>query len=169
MILDNRRKELIKNSIKDYEFMKRIITSEIGIWTNTYEKEEVLEILNKFITRFKGVEVTNIEYNNTAEDVDNIYGYLDFLYNDVSMSVMYNTGDEPIHVSDKYEIYDVISMAFIVEDWLTSADYAKMLDTPKEVTLHDAIVDLKWYESNNQLNSYNQLRDDIVNFLKEEW
>lgn len=170
MILDNRRKELIKNSIKHYDFIKRMITNEIAVWSDKItDKVKLLEYLEKFVEKFKGVVVTNFEYNAPTEDKDSQYGYLDFLYNDVSMSVMYNTGDENIHVSDTYEIYDKVSMGYIIEDWLTTDDYTKMIARSKEDILHDAIVDLKWYESNNYLDCYNQLRDEIVNFLKEEW
>lgn len=170
MIIDNRRKELIKNSIKHYDFMKRMITNEIITCNiNITDNVKVLEHLEKFIEKFKGAEVTNFEYNNTAEDENDRYGYLDFLYNDVSMCVAYDSGNDLVHVTETYEIYDVNNMEFIVEDWLTTSDYTEILNAPKEQTLHDAIADLKYYESNNCVDSYNRCRDEIVNFLKEEW
>lgn len=104
----------------------------------------MLEYLRKIILRFKDSEITNLE---TYDD----YGYLDFIYKNVNMSV-WN-----------------VSYEYIVDDYLSLDDYAKMLNTDKETELQNAIVDLKYYENSKYTELYNSKRDEIIEFLKENW
>jgi hypothetical protein len=160
MLLNRRRKELIKKAMSDYAFMSRLLTNEIAEVQDTLSNEEILNKLSDLICKIKGTEITNLE---TYEGE----GYLDFNYNNVNMSVAYN--DKPLHVSNTFEIYDDKTCEYVIEDWETLDWYAKYIETPREQVLADAVVDLKFYESNNHKLQYDDLKEELINFIKEEW
>ena len=160
MILNRRRKELIKKAMSDYAFMSRLLTNEISELQGTLSNEEMLDRLGDIVCRIKGTEITNLE---TYEGE----GYLDFIYNNVNMFVTYN--DKPLHVSNTFEIYDDETCEYVIEDWETLDWYAKYVETPREQVLADAVADLKFYECNNYKPLYDDLKEELINFIKEEW
>lgn len=68
-----------------------------------------------------------------------------------------------------FEIYDRESYEYIVEDFIDVAGYEKLINTPKDKMLSDIVADLKYYDSHNQIDSYNTCVDKIISFLKEEF
>lgn len=165
MILNNRRKKLIEESMQDYAFINRFLNNEINEMRSSLNDEDLLEYLSKSILRFKDSEITNLEnYDN-----ENTYhGYLDFIYKNINMCVYYDEKDEVI-VGKAFEIYDKLTNEYIIEDYLTIEEYSKMLNTDKETELANAIVDLKYYDNGKYIDSYNAKRDEIIEFLKENW
>lgn len=154
MFLNKRQIELVKNAIEDYKFIKEEIELRIS---KDYNLEEISQVLVKF----KGITIENLEdYENEA--------YLDFEYNNINTCVSWqrNTGT---CVSSTFEIFDNKEKCYIVEDFLTIKDYEKLINTPKDRMLEDAVADLKYYESKNYVESYNKQKDKIINFLKEEF
>lgn len=154
MIIDVRQRALILNAINDYNFMKEEIEQRI-------KKGDNLEELSTFIVKFIGTEITNLE--NYEE-----YAYLDFIYQDVNMSVCWDL-EKGTYVGKTFEIYDKNNNGYVVEDFLSIEEYEKMLNTPKEKMLEDAVVDLKFFESNGCKENYDIQLDKIVRFLKEEF
>ena len=154
MIIDVRQRALILNAINDYNFIKEEIEQRI-------KKGDNLEELSNFIVKFKGTGITNLE--DYEECV-----YLDFMYKDVSMSV-YWVLEKGTYVGETFEIFDEDNNNYVVEDSLSIEEYKKMLNTPKEKMLEDAVADLKFFESHNLKENYNFQLDKIVRFLKEEF
>jgi len=154
MFLENRQIELIKNAIKDYNFIKEEVEFRIS-------KDYSLEEISKVLSKFKGVCIDNLEYYDD-------YGYLDFEYNNVNTCVSWEANNG-ICMGDTFEIYDNVVQEYIVEDFCDVNYYEKLINTPKEKMLADAIVDLKHYESNGYKDSYNRQKDKIISFLKENW
>ena len=154
MFLDRRQIELIKKSIEDYNFIKEEIENKI-------QKGFSLEEISTFLTRFKDIEITNL---------DGILGdrYLDFLYKDINTCVC-ETTKKGIFMGTTFEIYDRLNSEYIVEDFCDIKEYENMINTPKDIMLANAIANLKYYESNNYKDSYNRQRDKIISFLKEEY
>ena len=155
MFLTNREIELVKQAIEDYKFMKE--ESEYRI-SQGYSLKELAD----FISKFKDVEITNLEEHSD-------YGYLDFSYKDVDMCVAKKNKEGDKYVGKTFEIYDKTNYRFIVEDFLTIEEYERIINIPKEEMLASAIVDLKYYESNNKSFEYNTQVDKIIGFLKENW
>lgn len=154
MIIDVRQRALILNAINDYNFIKEEIEQRI-------KKGDNLEELSNFIVKFKGTEITNLEdYEECA--------YLDFKYQDVSMSVCWES-EKGTYVGERFEIFDEENNNYVVEDFLSIKEYEKLLDTPKEQMLKDAVADLKFFESHNLKENYDFQLDKIVRFLKEEF
>lgn len=154
MIIDVRQRALILNAINDYNFIKEEIEHRI-------KKGYTLEELSSFIVKFKGTEITNLE--NYEE-----YAYLDFIYQDVNMSVCWDL-EKGTYVGKTFEIFDKDNNGYVVEDFLSIEEYEKMLNTPKEQMLRDAVVDLKFFETNGYKENYDIQLDKIVRFLKEEF
>lgn len=154
MFLDRRQIKLIKKAIDDYKFIKEEIEFRIS---KDYNLEEISEIL----IRFKDITIENLE--DCGEEA-----YLDFEYNNINTCVAWNK-DKGIYMSNTFEIYDAKEMEYIAEDFLTIEEYEKYINTPKETMLADAVANLKYYESNNYTGSYNELRDKLINYLKEEF
>lgn len=149
MILDNRRKKLIRDSINNYKFMKEEIEEKLN-------KNYTVEELQTFLNRFKNMDITNIETD-----------YLDFIWEDLSICIILENNNK--RVGKGFEIYDTVGKQFIVEDFLTVEEYEKLLNTSKEQMLKNAILDLKYYEKMNYESSYNECLNEIVRFLKEEF
>lgn len=157
MFLDRRQIELIKQAIEDYKFMKEELEAKIN-------KDYTMEELTNFISKFKGTEITSVEDYNTD------YAYLDFNYNAVNMFVQWDKEiDNKLKVSSTFEIYDRTICSYVIEDFLTVEEYQKLINTPKESMLRDIIADLKWYDSNNKQEQYQDCVDKIIHFLKEEF
>lgn len=154
MIIDVRQRALILNAINDYNFIKEEIEQRI-------KKGDNLEELSSFISKFKGTEITNLE--NYEE-----YAYLDFIYQDLNMSVCWDL-EKGTYVGKTFEIFDKDNNGYVVEDFLSIEEYEKMLNTPKEQMLEDAVVDLKFFEANGYKENYDIQLDKIVRFLKEEF
>lgn len=154
MIIDARLRALILNAINDYNFIKEEIEQRI-------KKGDSLEELSNFIVKFKGTEITNLESYKE-------YAYLDFIYKDVNTCVCWEL-EKGTYVGKTFEIYDKDNNSYVVEDFLSIEEYEKILNTPKEDMLRDAVVDLKFYDSHNFKDNYDRQLDKIVNFLKEEF
>lgn len=154
MIIDVRQRAVILNAINDYSFIKEEIEQRI-------KKGDNLEELSTFIVKFRGTEITNLE---SYEE----YAYLDFIYEDVNMCVCWDL-EKGTYVGKTFEIFDKDNNGYVVEDFLSIEEYEKMLNTPKEQMLKDAVADLKFFESNNLKTNYDIELDKIVRFLKEEF
>lgn len=154
MIIDVRQRALILNAINDYNFIKEEIEQRI-------KKGDNLEELSSFISKFKGTEITNLEDYGQ-------YAYLDFIYQDLNMSVCWDL-EKGTYVGKSFEIFDKDNHGYVVEDFLSIEEYEKMLNTPKEQMLRDAVVDLKFFEANGYKENYDIQLDKIVRFLKEEF
>jgi len=154
MILDKRQKEIIKKALDDYDFMKEEITNKI-------DKGYTIDDLSVFLTRFKDIEITNIEKYDD-------YGYLDFLYKDLNMCVMFDT-DKGLRVSNTFEIYDKKIYEYIVEDFLTKEEYTKLINKTREEEIEDMVATLKYYDSHNLEADYKAYSNKIISFLKENW
>lgn len=154
MIIDVRQRALILNAINDYNFIKEEIEQRI-------KKGDNLEELSSFISKFKGTEITNLE------DYEE-YAYLDFIYQDLNMCVCWEL-EKGTYVGKTFEIFDKDNNGYVVEDFLSIEEYEKMLNTPKEQMLRDAVVDLKFFEANGYKENYDIQLDKIVRFLKEEF
>lgn len=154
MILDARKINVIKKEIENYKFMKEELEQRIA-------KNDTLEELSDFINKFRDTEITNLEKN---ED----YGYLDFLYKGVNMCVSWEKS-KGIYVSKCFEIYDSKEEEYIVEDFLTIEEYEKLMNTPKEDMLRDAVADLKFYDAHDLKQNYEKTLEKIIVFLKEEF
>lgn len=154
MILDARKINVIKKEIENYKFMKEELEQRIA-------KNDTLEELSDFINKFRDTEITSLE---THED----YGYLDFLYKDVNMCVSWEKS-KGIYVSKYFEIYDNKGEEYIVEDFLTIEEYEKLMNTPKENMLRDAVADLKFYDAHDLKQNYEKTLEKIIVFLKEEF
>ena len=156
MYLDSRQKAIVKKAIEDYDFIKEEIDEKIAKGYN-------LEDLSIYLVRLgrKDIEITNLE---TYKD----YAYLDFLYKDLNMCVMWER-DKGIRVSSTFEIYDKENNAYIVEDFLTKEEYEKMLNRTREENLQDLVATLKWYDSRDMQIAYKEQERKVINFLKEDW
>lgn len=155
MYLDNRQKEIVKKALEDYNFIKEEIDEKIA-------KDYNLEDLSIYLVRLtKDTEITNLE---SYDD----YAYLDFLYKDLNMCVMWER-DKGIRVSSTFEIYDKEKKEYIVEDFLTIEDYNKMLNRTREENLQDLVSTLKWYDSRDMQVAYKEQERKVINFLKENW
>lgn len=154
MIIDVRQRAVILNAINDYNFIKEEIEQRI-------KKVDNLEELSTFIVKFKGTEITNLE---SYEE----YAYLDFIYEDVNMCVCWDL-EKGTYVGKTFEIFDKDNNGYVVEDFLSIEEYEKMLNTPKEQMLKDAVADLKFFERSNCKENYDIQLDKIVRFLKEEF
>ena len=154
MILDARKINVIKKEIENYKFMKEELEQRIT-------KNDTLEELSDFINKFRDTEITSLE---KYED----YGYLDFLYKGVNMCVSWKKS-KGIYVSKYFEIYDSKEEEYIVEDFLTIEEYEKLMNTPKENMLRDAVADLKFYDAHDLKENYEKTLEKIIVFLKEEF
>lgn len=154
MIIDVRQRALILNAINDYNFIKEEIEHRI-------KKGDNLEELSSFISKFKGTEITNLE------DYEE-YAYLDFIYQDLNMSVCWDL-EKGTYVGKTFEIFDKDNNGYVVEDFLSIEEYEKMLNTPKEQMLKDAVADLKFFERSNLKENYDIQLNKIVRFIKEEF
>ncbi len=113
MFLENRKIEVIKNAIEDYKFMKVEIENFIER-TRTEDLQRDFDAIEKFILKFVGTEITNIENCNTD------YCYIDFIYKDTNMCVRFDRGiEDKIVVNKGFEIYDTKTCTYIVEDFLS--------------------------------------------------
>lgn len=156
MILDKRQKELVKQAINDYDFIKEELQNKIAKGYN-------MEDLSIFLTHFKDIEISNIE---TYDD----YGYLDFLYKDINTFVIYEKDKEQqLRVSNDFEIYDKQTCEYIVEDYLTKDAYIELINKTKEEELEELIQCLKYYDSHDMELAYRNYKDKIISFLKENW
>lgn len=163
MFLENRQIEIIKRALEDYKFMKVEIENFIER-TRTENWHKDFNAIYNFILRFQGTEITN------AEDYNDDYGYIDFIYKDTNMCVKYEKEiEDRIVVSKTFEIYDQATCTYVVEDFLSVEEWQKMIDAPKETMLHDAVLDLKYYENNGRSYEYEEQLKKIVVFLKENW
>ena len=159
MYLDIREKELIKKAIKDYQFMEYEINNRI-IGGITFEE------LTDFLLKFKGIVITN------TEDWDADMRYLDFQYNAVDMCVSLNKKENKLKVSDVFEIYDEVEEHFVIDDWYDCEAYKKFINEPKENVLNNLVADLKYIDCNNLYDKekrYEEKKEEIIKFLKEEW
>lgn len=154
MFLDARKINVIKKEIENYKFMKEELEQRIA-------KNDTLEELSDFINKFRDTEITSLE---KYED----YGYLDFLYKDVNMCVSWEK-NKGIYVSKHFEIFDSEEKEYIVEDFLTIEEYEKLMNTPKENMLRDAVADLKYYDAHDLKQNYEKTLEKIIIFLKEEF
>ena len=154
MFLDSRQIELIKKAIEDFKFIGEEIENKI-------KKGYSLEDIEMFLNRFKDIEITCLDSINGD-------GWLDFLYKDINTCVSW-TKEDGVRMCSTFEIYDRKTNAYIVEDYCNIEEYEKLINTPKEVMLKNAVADLKYYESNNYLENYNKQRDRIIEFLKKEY
>jgi len=155
MYLDNRQKAIVKKALEDYDFIKEELDEKIA---KDYNLEDLSIYLNKYS---KDVEITNLESYND-------YAYLDFLYKDLNMCVMWER-DKGIRVSATFEIYDKEKKEYIVEDFLTREEYINMLNRTREENLQDLVATLKWYDSSNMKIAYEEQERKVINFLKENW
>lgn len=153
MFLDIRQRELIKNTIKDYKFMKEEIEQRI-------EKDYTIEEIKEFINKFKDTEITSVDSYTD-------YGYLDFNYKNANMCVGWESENK--YMGTSFEIFDDKKKEYIVEDFLTIEDYEELMNTPKEDMLRSAVADLKFYDAHNLRDKYNKCLEDIIVFLKEEF
>ena len=99
MFLDIRQRELIKNTIKDYKFMKEEIEQKI-------EKNFTIEELKDFINKFRDTEITSVD--SYAD-----YGYLDFNYKNANMCVGWESENK--YVGSTFEIFDDKNREYIVK------------------------------------------------------
>lgn len=153
MFLDIRQRELIKNTIKDYKFMKEEIEQRIA-------KKDTIEELKDFINKFRDTEITSVD--DYAD-----YGYLDFNYKNANMCISWENDNK--FVGATFEIFDDKKKEYIVEDFLTIEDYEELMNTPKEDMLRNAVADLKFYDAHNLKDNYNECLEKIIVFLKEEF
>ena len=149
MYICDRQKEIVKKALKDYDFIKEELENKI-------KKGYDLNELSKFLCRFKDIEITNLEI---YDDI----GYLDFLYNDINTSAIYNADKKTIKVSETMEIYDKVKYEYIVEDFLTKEEYIKMLFKTKEMYFDELVKNLK------EKPTSQYYRDEFIRFLNEEW
>ena len=154
MFLDLRQRNLIKKAIEDYNFIKEEIEYKI-------KQGYSLEDLEIFLNRFKNIEITSL---------DTVCGesYLDFLYKDINTFVC-NTQEKGTYMGTTFEIYDREKYEYIIEGFLDVKSYENYINTPKEKMLEDAVLNLKYYDNHDMKEQYNEQRDKIINFLKEEW
>lgn len=160
MYLDNRQKEVVKNGIKDYEFIKNEIETKMNL------KNCTLEDIQAFLTKFnsKDLEITNLE--NYNDD----YGYLDFIYKDINTCVGFDKEvNKDLHVSSTFEIYDREKMEYIIEDFCSKEEYLELLNKTKEQELQDLVQHLKYCDSHNLKADYDISVKDLIIFLKENW
>lgn len=157
MYLDNRQKQIVTNSLKDYDFIKNEIESKLNL--QNCELEDISRFLGKF--DYKELEITNLEKYKD-------YAYLDFIYKDLNMCVMWERF-KGNRVSPTFEIYDKERQSYIVEDFLTKEEYKEILNTKREDNLEDLVGTLKWYEARNMKNAYENQIEVLINFLKENW
>lgn len=154
MFLDLRQRNLIKKAIEDYNFIKEEVEYRI-------KQGFSLEDLEIFLNRFEGIEIIQL-------DTVNGDSYLDFLYKDISTFIC-NTQEKGTYMGTTFEIYDNEKQEYLIEDFLDVKSYENYINTPKEKMLEDAVLNLKYYDSNNMKEQYNEQKDKIINFLKEEW
>ena len=159
MYLDNRQKEVVKNGIKDYEFIKNEIETKMNL------KNCTLEDIQAFLSKFdsKDLEITNLE--NYNDD----YGYLDFIYKDINTCVGFDKEiNKDLHVSTTFEIYDIEKYEYIVEDFCTKEEYEKMLNYTKEDKLESMIKHLRYLKDKKLKADYKLYIKEIVKFLEED-
>lgn len=154
MYLDKRQKNIVKQALNDYDFIKEELNEKIN-------KDYNMEDLSIFLTRFKDIEITNF-------DIYDDFGYLDFIYKDINTCVIWSK-DAGIRVSNTLEIYDKIKMEYIVEDFLTVDEYVEMINRTKEEILDEFIDRLNYCDTHDLKADYNEISKQLVNFLTEEW
>lgn len=147
MFFENRQIELIKSSIKNYDFLKKQFE------LNTFESIEEVE---EFLSRFNG-----ITFQCTDSD------YIDFEYYNLNLSI--NVHERPFKFCSAFEIYDNVNCEYLIEDFLTKEQWLKEINTTKEQKLNDAIVHLKYCDSHNLKVDYDRWLKKIEVFLKENW
>lgn len=114
MKLDTRQLELIKQAIKDYNYIKEEMNNLIN---NGRDLQYILE----YLELFDNVEITNVELDNKN------FNYIDFYYNNLSVSVVKDS-DNPIQFQNGFELYDTDKMEWFIEDYLSIREWQNILD-----------------------------------------
>ena len=154
MFLDRRQKEIVKAALNDYDFIKEEIEEKI-------QKNYNLEEISEFLVKFKGIEITgSSDYEDEA--------YLDFNYNNVNMYVAWNK-EKGIFVNTTFEIWDADKQEYIIEDFNNKSYYKNLIEKPKELVIADLVADLKHYDSCNKKEQYENCKNEIIHYLKEEF
>lgn len=156
IIFNEKEKEIVRKALKDYDFMKEEIDNRIK---QNYD----LNDLYNFLLEFKHIDITNLEVHDD-------YGYLDFMYKDLSMSVYYDKIENwAIQVGNTFKIYNSEKCEYIIEDFCTKEEYQKYLENTKEKELQNRIDKLKYLEEKNLMIAYKTQSLYIIDFLKNNW
>ena len=114
MKLDTRQLELIKQAIKDFNYIKEEIT-------NLINKGKDLQFMLEYLELIDGVEITNAELDNKN------FNYVDFYYYNLSVSVVKDS-DKPIQFQNGFELYDNDKNEWLIEDYLNIREWENILD-----------------------------------------
>lgn len=118
MIKEERQVKLVVEAIKDYKFISMLLNCKLLQIKDVRNIEETFKELRDILDRVKGTDITNYE-------VDGEYAYLDFLYNNVNMSVYVDDGI--IKVGRTFEIWDTKNDEYIVDDFMTMEAYEELI------------------------------------------
>lgn len=113
MKLDNRQLELIRNSLKDFEYIKTEINYLI-------EKGRNLENILDYLRHINEIEIVHYDLDN--ED----FRYIDFNYGSIDNSVIEDK--KGLRVQNTIEIYDKELQEYLIEDWLSPQEWENILE-----------------------------------------
>ena len=113
MKLDTRQLELIRNSLKDFEYIKTEINYLI-------EKGRNLENILDYLIHINELEIIHFDFDN--ED----FKYIDFTYGSIDNSVIEDK--KGLRVQNTIEIYDKELQDYLIEDWLSPKEWQNILD-----------------------------------------
>ena len=113
MKLEERQKELIRNALKDYRYIRTEINYLI-------EKGRTLSEIYDYLRHINAIEFTNLDF-----DFD-VFKYIDFIYYDISASVIKD--DRGLRVQSTLQIYDKEKCNYIIEDYLTEKEWETILE-----------------------------------------
>ena len=111
MNFTDRQKELIKISLKDFEYIKNEINYLI-------EKGRNLSEILDYLREVSGIEIIHFELDNKD------FRYIDFNYYNIDNSVI-EDNKKGLRVQETIEIYDNVNQEYLIEDWLTKEEWLK--------------------------------------------
>lgn len=114
MKLDNRQLELIRNSLKEFEYIKTEINYLI-------EKGRNLENILDYLRHINEIELTNCDLNNKD------FKYIDFIYGNINASVIKDK-NKGLRVQEGIEIYDTEIQDYLIDDWLSIKEWENILE-----------------------------------------
>ena len=113
MKLEERQKEIIRNALKDYRYIRTEINYLI-------EKGRTLSEIYDYLRHINAIEFSNCDFTNKE------FRYIDFFYYDISASVI--DDEKGLRVQNSLQIYDKEIGEYIIEDWLTEKEWETILE-----------------------------------------
>ena len=111
MNFTERQKDLIKTSLKDFEYIKNKINTLI-------EKGRNLSEILDYLRHIKAIELTNWDLD------DKDFRYIDFTYYSIDSSVI-EDNEKGLRMQETIQIYDNVNWEYLIEDWLTKEEWLK--------------------------------------------